>query len=830
MRPRRHRVAHLATLIAIISLLTVALPGLGIAQERVGAWVDTVLAIQESNDAAAVSRLEANDIQAWFAETSLPDLRDRIARNPALTSTSSFGLSRELTFNPVGPVFPGTEKLNPFSSAKIREAMNWLVDRRFIVEELLHGMGKPRYLPINSTFPDYARLADVARQLEIRYAPNPTKARAVITAEMGKLGATLVDGKWQYKGRPVIVTFLIRSEDDRKFIGDYVARQLEGQGFTVERRLGTSSELNPIWNSGDPAKGLWHLYTGGWVWLVIIRNESGIFDSYFTPRGDQRPLWQAYKPSPEFDRLADRLGRSDYSTMAERNTMFARALELSMQDSVRIFLAEEASVSPRRAEVKVVADLAGGVTGSLLWPYTIRYADRTGGTLRIALRNLLTEPWNPLGGSGTIFDAALYHATQDYTTIRDPYTGLDVPQRIERAEVFVKQGLPVTKTLDWVSLQRVPEIRVPQDVFITWDPKAQRFLTVGEKYPQGLTARTKVVVYFERDLFKKVQWHDGTALSLGDIMLNWILTYDTAMEASAIYDASAVPAFQSFEQTFRGFRIVQKDPLVAEIYSDGFTLDAEAIAAGAAGAYWPTGSGPAPWHTLTLGIRAEAAGEAAFTDDKASKKKLEQLNYIAGPTLAVLDRHLTAAREQNYIPYAPTLSKYITPDEAKARWTLLTHWREGRGHYWVGMGPFLLQRVSPVEKIVELHRFSRFPDPSSKWVRYDEPRLAVVAASGPATVRIGDEAAVDVRITFQSRPYPVDDIAEVKFLLFDAKSELILTGVVAALRDAGKWTITLSPQITRRLGAGANRLEVIVVSRAVSIPSFATFSFTTLPR
>ncbi|HLQ63566.1 MAG TPA: ABC transporter substrate-binding protein [bacterium] len=828
MKSRGHRVAHLATLIAIISLLTVALPGLGIAQERVGAWVDTVLAIQESNDAAAVSRLEANDIQAWFADTSLPDLRDRIARNPALTSTSSFGLSRELTFNPVGPVFPGTEKLNPFSSAKIREAMNWLIDRRFIVEEILHGMGKPRYLPINSGFPDYARMADVARQIEIRYAPNPTKARAVISAEMGKLGATLVDGKWQYKGRPVILTFLIRSEDDRKAIGDYVARLLEGQGFTVERRLGTSSDLSPIWNSGDPAKGLWHLYTGGWIWLVIVRSESGIFDSYFTPRGDQRPLWQAYKPSPEFDRLADRLGRSDYSTMAERHTMFARALELSMEDSVRIFLAEEASVSPRRAEVKVVADLAGGVTGSLLWPYTIRYAGRSGGTLRIALRNLLTEPWNALGGANNIFDGALYHATQDYATIRDPYTGLDLPQRIERAEVFVKQGLPVTKTLDWVSLQRVPEIRVPQDAFISWDPKAQRFLTVGDKYPQGLTARTKAVVYFERDLFKKVQWHDGTPLSLGDMMLNWILTFDTAMEASPIYDASSVPSFQSFEQTFRGFRIVQKDPLVAEIYSDGFGLDAEGIAAGAAGAFWPTGLGPAPWHTVTLGIRAEAAGEAAFTADKASEKKLEQLNYIAGPTLAVLDRHLAAAREQNYIPYAPTLSKYITPDEAKTRWTLLTHWREGRGHYWVGMGPFLLQRVSPVEKIVELHRFSRFPDPSTKWVRFEEPKLAAVAASGPATVRIGDEVPVDVRITFQNRPYPAEDIAEVKFLLFDAKSELITTGV--ATHDGEKWSITLSPQITRRLGAGANRLEVIVVSRAVSIPSFATFSFTTLPR
>src|SRR3989442_3679336 len=287
--------------------------------------------------------------------------------------------------------------------------------------------------------------------------------------------------------------------------------------------------------------------------------------------------------------------------MAESATLFARAVELSREDAVRMFVAEEASVSPRRAAVKVVPDLAGGVTGSLLWPYTIRYAGRSGGTLKFDVGMLWTEAWNRMGGSGTIFDATLYQATQDYPTIRDPYRGLDLPQRIERAEVFIKQGLPVTKTLDWVSLQRVPEIRVPQDAFISWDPKAQRFLTVGDKYPQGLTARTKVVVYFERDLFKKVQWHDGTALSLGDIMLNWILTFDTAMEPSGIYDASAVPAFQSFEQTFRGFRIVQQDPLVAEIYSDGFTLDAEAIAASAAGASWATGSGPAPWHTVTLG-------------------------------------------------------------------------------------------------------------------------------------------------------------------------------------------------------------------------------------
>ncbi len=818
-----------STLLLLMAAVTLTLPAVGIAQGRGGAWIDAVIAVQEPSDAEAISRLEANDIQAWFSATANPELRDRVARNPGLTSTVSFGLDNELTFNPVGPVFPGTDRLNPFASPKIREAMNWLVDRRFLAEEIMRGMAKPRYLPINTAFPDFARLADVARKLEIRYAPNPDRARNIITEEMNKLGATRVGGKWQFQGKPVTLTFLIRTEDERRAIGEYIAGLLEGIGITVERRFGTAAELSPLWIRGDPAKGQWHLYTGSWVSTVISRDQASNFDFFYTPRGLSSPLWQAYKPSPQFDRVADRLTRSDFTTVAERNKLFAQALELAMQDSARVWLVERSSIWPRRAEVKVVADLAGGISGSFLWPYTTRYEGRTGGMIKIGVPSMLPGPWNPVGGSSWIFDTTLYRATQDYATIEDPFTGLDLPQRVERAEVFVKQGLPVSRTLDWVSLKFVPEIRVPDSAFISWNPKAQRFITVKEKHPQGLTARTKTVVYFERDLFKKVQWHDGSLLSLGDIMLGWILTFDRAMEAGALFDESVVPAFESFEKEFRGFRIAQEDPLVVEIYTNAFVMDAEAMAGSAAGAFWPIyGFGPGPWHTVALGIRAEAAGEVAFTEDKATKKKVEQVNYVAGPTLAVLDRHLAAARAENFVPYGPTLSKYITVEEAKNRWTFLTRWREGRGHFWVGFGPFLLQRVSPVEKIVELRRFARFPDPSTKWVRFDEPRLTSVAASGPSTIRIGDEAAFEIRITFKARPYPPQDVEEVKFLLFDAKSELIASG--RAQRAGETWRIVLSPEVTRRLGPGANRLEVIVVSRVVSIASFATVSFTTLPK
>jgi|FaiFalDrversion3_1042247.scaffolds.fasta_scaffold00557_3 peptide/nickel transport system substrate-binding protein len=812
----------------LAGVVVLALLGLSAAAQgqRVGAWVDAVVAVEEPSEAAAVRRMEAGDLHAWFSETAIPEVANRIRQSRVLVSTTSFGLYHELTFNPVGPVFPGTNRLNPFAVPRIREAVNWLVDRRYIAQELMGGLGEPRYLPISRAFPDYARIAEVARRLEIRYAHNPERARAVLAEEMQKLGATLVGGKWQFRGAPVVLTFLIRIEDERRQIGDYVAGLLEQVGFTVERRYGRAPELSPIWSTGDPALGRWHLYTGGWVSTVIDRDQVDVFDFFYTKRGLPSPLWQAYRPSPEFDRLAERLAQRRFRSVQERNRLLARALELALQDSVRVWLVDRLPVLAWRSEVEVVSDLAGGLAGSFLWPYTLRYRGRTGGVVRIGLRSILAEPWNPVGGSNWIFDTTLIRATQDYPLLVDPHTGLPIPQRIEKVEITVQQGLPVTKSADWVVLKFAPQIRVPEDAIIGWDSREQRFVTVRERYPQGLTATRKSVVYFERDLFRKVQWHDGNRLSLGDILLAWILTFERAEEHSPLFDRSYLPSFRSFLETFRGFRIVREDPLVVEYYSTDWTLEAELMTS--AGAFWPVyGFGPGPWHTVALGIRAEMEGRAAFTAAKATEKRVERLNYVAGPTLAILDEELRAAQAENYIPFERALRRWISPEEARQRWRLLAAWRAGRGHYWVGMGPFLLQRVSPVEKIVELRRFGRFPDPSTKWLRFKEPRIPAASLSGPRTVRAGQEAAFEVRVTHRGRPYPPTDIEEVRYLLFDARNELVRTG--RAQRAGERWQVVLSPQATSHLRPGASRLEVIVISRVVSIPGFASLTFTALP-
>jgi peptide/nickel transport system substrate-binding protein len=182
----------------------------------------------------------------------------------------------------------------------------------------------------------------------------------------------------------------------------------------------------------------------------------------------------------------------------------------------------------------------------------------------------LTNPWNPLDGSNWIFDMMIIRGTADQGTIPDPFTGLFRPQRLERGEVVVVEGTPIFKTLDWVDLEFVPEIVVPEDAWAGWDAAEQRFLTVAEVYTDTLTAVRKSTVYYPADMFDTVTWHDGSPLSVGDFVMGMILTFDRGNADSPYFDPAKTAALNSFLAAFRGVRVVSENPLVIETYSDAF--------------------------------------------------------------------------------------------------------------------------------------------------------------------------------------------------------------------------------------------------------------------
>ncbi len=799
--------------------------------ERTGAWVDSVIVVEEENAPAAITRLASGELDLYAYAIADAELFKRVKESPDLAYALSYGSYNELTFNPVGPVFTPTNQLNPFSVPRIREAMNWLIDRDYICREFFGGLAVPRYTALNTSFSDYAKLADIARAIELKYAYNPDKAKQVITEEMEKLGATLEGGKWMYNGQPVTLIFLIRIEDERKAIGDYVANQLESIGFTVDRQYKKAAEASPIWLRGNPAEGKFHIYTGGWVTTMISRDLADNFDFFYTPRGIPYPLWQAYTPTPEFDEVSQKLAIKDFSTLEERQELMKRALELSLEDSVRVWLADRVSFSPARANIQVSADLAGSVYGSSLWAQTLRRKGEIGGSITMAMPSILTEPWNPIAGSNWIYDMMLIRGTSDTGVVPDPYTGLYWPQRIERAECVVKEGLPVGKTLDWIDLSFAPKIEVPSDAWVDWDPVAQTFVTAAEKFTQTQTAKTKCTVYYPADLYQTVKWHDGSNFSAADVVMDMIITFDRAYSQSLIYDEAYVPSFESFMDHFKGVKILSTDPLVIETYDDMWYLDAEYIVT----TWFPYyAQGQGAWHNLSPAILAEGDKQLAFSADKSTAltesegRTVEYTSFIAGPSIDILKKYLVTATNELYVPYAATLGQFLGPDEAKTRYENLNEWVRTKGHFWIGTGPFYLERAFPVEGTVVLKRFLAYPDLATKWERFAEPRMATAEISGPDSVKIGGEATFDVDITFKGEPYAIADVDQVKYMIFDAKGNLAFVGAATAVAD-GKWQVKLTADVTSKLEAGSNRLEVAVVVKPVSIPAFASTQFVTAP-
>jgi len=793
--------------------------------QRTGAWVDDVVFTSIDQADQAVAQIQSGDIDVYAYSVSDPALFDAVKADPELTSVTAFGSYTELSFNPGGPVFTDG-RLNPFALAPVREAMNWLVDRDYLVQEIYGGAGTVKYTSLNSAFPDYAKYVDTCRALEAYYAYNPDKANEAISAEMTNLGATLVDGKWMYNDEPVTIILIIRTEDERTQIGDYVADQLESIGFTADRQYKTRTEASPIWNQSQPMDGLWHIYTGGWITTAVSRDDASNFGYFYTNLGSGSPLWQGYVNDPAYYDVASRLWVNDFATVEERDELFREALVLANKDSNRVWLVDQISFSPFRANLEVAYDLAGGISGSQLWPLTLRYTGEEGGTVRIAQPGILVEPWNNVDGTNWIYDSMPKRATASGGILTDPYTGLYYPLRLESAAVTVQEGLPVGVTLDWLTLDFAAEIPVPENAWADWDAVNQRWITVGEKFPEGVTTSSKVVVTYPSDMWTTVTWHDGSPISMGDFMLAMIMTFDRAKSESAIYDESWAPVIDAYLTHFKGIEIISTDPLTIATYDDQIWLDAEWMIT----TWWPAyRRGEAAWHTTALGVRAETANLATFSTDKASvvaaeNEAVEWLSYIAGPSLEILRNELTNSIAEVYIPYAPTMGEYVTAEEAALRYDNLETWYREQGHFWVGTGPFFLNKVFPLEQTLTLARYEGYPDPANRWAGFGTAMVATAELDGPGTVAIGEEAVFDLYVTFAGEPYPVDKIAGIKYLLFDATGTLVAQGDVE-VSDA--MTVTLPADVTSLLTAGANKLEVAITSKAVSIPAFAAFEFIT---
>ncbi|MEM2795235.1 MAG: ABC transporter substrate-binding protein, partial [Thermofilaceae archaeon] len=820
MRNKKTKALMLA-LIIIASTFAFLIPVSAAPEAEVpyGPWLDEVVWVKESEPAKVVDMISKGDIHAYFIDVRAdPKLVERIKTDPNLGYKYAFGLYFEITFNPVGPEFKDGS-FNPFSNPKIREAMNWLIDRKYVTDEIMLGFAKPKWLPLVSAFPDYAKLADVVKTLEATYSYNPERAKTVIFEELVKMGCEFREGKWYYKGKPITLKALIRTEDQRRQIGDYVSDQLEKLGFTVERMYKTSREASPIWLRGNLADGQWHFYTGGWITSAVSRDDADVWGYFYTPLGRPEPLWQAYKPDPIFYEVAQKLWERGFTSIEERQELMAKAAELALKDSVRIWLVDQIVPYLYRKDVTIAADLSGGFSAAL-WSRTARFIDKVGGTFRAGNREVLVDPWNTVAGTNWAYDSVLITPTESYAFLINPYTGMPMPERLVKAELYVSKDVSTIASSDWLKLTFVDKIEVPADAWYAYDTKAKKVVTADEAGAKAALAR---IICNYGDILGKIKYHDGTTLTLADWVWSWPLTFYRVDPDSPLYDESALPGFTSWRQYFVAWRVVSTSPFIVEYYVNYTNPEAEFIVSSFAG--WPNH----PWHITAIGVKAEEKGLLAFSADKADKMKVEWMNYIGGPSLDILSEMLEEAITTGYIPFPEFNSQYITQDEAKARYQTLKSWYEAHKHFWVGDGPFYLDSVDYTAHTAVHKAFRNYPDKADRWAWLAEPPIPEVKVEVPENVVPGLEATITFRVSYKGQPYPVNKIEFIKYMVLDSEGNVIAKGDATAKAD-GVWSVTLGSLETGKLAPGTYRVLTFALSKDVAMPATTEASFITIPQ
>lgn len=794
------------------------------------AWLDKIVFSAVADAEPAIAQIQAGTIDMYSATIDKPEVFEKVKADPNLSYAFTYGSSNQMLLNTSVCSDPNT--LNPFSDMKIREAMNWAIDRNYIVQEIFGGLAKPKFNPFTTAFPDYARYADLFSAIETQYAYNLDKAKAVVDEEMPTLGATKdADGKWQYKGKPVTIIGLIRTEDKRKEIGNYFSNQLEALGFTVDRQEKDRKEASPIWQ-GDPAPCKFMFYTAGWISPQIYRDEGLNFVQYNTGKMQQLPVMNAYQPSPELVAAEDKLWTNDFSTMDERRELFAYALPQSMKESWwGVWVNDSIAFEAYNKKVVGASDLAGGFAGAQMFPYTAAITGQQGGTLNIANSAVLVDAWNPIAGSNWIDDTIVRNFTTDYGVIMNPYTGLYMPKLVEKAEVVAQKGLPIAEPQsDWVTLTTADSIEVPDDAWVDWDAKTQTFITAADKAkadPEwSKTAKTKSTVVYSPDLFKTT-WHDGSNLSVADFVFEMIMTFDPGKKDSKIYDESLAASVETYLTHFKGVKIVSTDPLTIETYDDQYALDAENnVRDWYPNYYGVTGfaGGMLAWHNLTPAVQAEADGKMAFSKDKSTANKVDYTSQVSGPTLDVQMQYVDQDITDQYIPYAPTMSTYLTADEAVTRYNNLKAFYAAHKHIVLGTGPYMVDQVFPVEGSITAVKYDKYMFPAGQYASLAKPELMTMTVDGPTSVTVGEETSFDVTINFEDQPYPSKDIEKVSFTLFNTDGSIAGSGDAEFVAE-GQYKVTVSSDLTSKLNEGTAKLAVAASSKAVSLPAIETVQF-----
>ena len=745
-----------------------------------GSKVNEIKFIQYLDENTALEEVRNGNLDMYYFRISSDRIESTESRE-GIQVFESTGGSYSILVNP-----GVSDEFNPFSIKEVRFALNYLIDRKLIVNELMGGYGSEMisyYSPYN---PDYLSIINQLESFHFRY--NPTLAENMISEALVANGAEKIDGLWSINGKPIEITIFIRSDDTvRKSIGELISSELRKIGFIVNKDFGDLNKAFVIVYGSNPADVKWHLYTEGWASSAFVRYDSVGLAQMYSPwfsnmPGFNDPTYWNYQ-NENLDSLTQRIYTGDFKSAEERTELIQQSIVEGLNESVRIFIASKLDQYVVNEKVNgVINDFGAGVP-SRFTPINVQ---SDSDNLVIGVKQIYQGAWNPIMGLSDSYSRHIWGVISDPGVFKHPYTGLTFPIRTS-----------------WDIETAGPDgtIDLPDDAII-WDPSQQTWKNVEAD------ANSTSKVTFDLSFGN---WHHGQKMDMNDILHSLYFTIEWGSdtgEDDKTFDTEFTPRAIQVVNTIIGVKPLDEDTI--EVYVDYWHFDKSEIAD------WASMWSVMPWELVSAMEQSVIDGKVSFSRSGATSKNVNWLSLIVPNDAKIIEGYLSDFKNSNHIPSAlksfESNQKYF-----ESRYDASINWIQENNHAIISNGPFLLDNYSPESRTITINAFDdpTYPLESGTWSEFETVQFPQIEnVELPELVVKGEELSI---------PIQTKDTTRIQYFLTNSKGEIVDSGVEQV--SGKQTTLTVSQEKTKQFLIGANDFKVFAMSDAVLRPDIFSTSF-----
>ncbi|HKZ63845.1 MAG TPA: ABC transporter substrate-binding protein [Thermoplasmata archaeon] len=803
-----------------------------------GPWLDEIVFAEQLDRSLALTEIIAGNWDTIMFDITAPADKRRAQDATELDTFPAYGLFDQITVNPMEqnltvqdpgcggiankPRFPR----NPFAIQEIREAMQWLVDRDFVVREIYGGFAIPFRTPFHPRSPDYGRAIVDMMQLEDYYAYDPVRAQSIIVNALQKAGWFISnDGFWHDPADCLVtVKILRRTQDERFQLGAYYGTLLSQIGFNVQL-IGVTGAGIPY--GGVPNENLWHMYTAGWIQTALQAWDDGQL-YFYAGCGFPTPYWcrgpPTYEPPTELVDIAETLAFGEYTSLDQRAQLIRDGATQAMAEGIAMFMDARQStwINNKRMD-NIVWDLFGGLTNE----FGLKAAKvpevagvQTGRVLNLIM---FRDGWNPWVFPGWLYDTVQRRQMTDVAMTLHPHTGRYINVRTNA----------VPETAGPTGTMAVP------DTAIMYNAATDRWVAVAPTL-QATSKVTYDMVYGN--------WHHGPAITMDDVLYSWANMFRRASQdalGAPDGDIGMVPGLLNpapdgtkyfVNTTLQAINVVDADTL--EVYLNFWHPDLQEIAG--AGALFPS----APWEVQEVAAKLLLDQVAVVSDADIAATGRLWLDLTKGDSLPYLGEALAGYMGSNHIPPGMTAAEgvpalaEITVAEATARWQAFDAWNDTygpgngapplAGHFWPSNGPFRMERTDPTSRQTIFKAFrGGYPWGPDQWNSMTVVGIPEVAFRTPPTVVFaGEDAIFNYDVTVGGSPS--DAVTALWFMRDTATGAFIKENQVPTRTATGDYRISIPAAETDPL-LGTYEVIAVVTGTQAAVPTINRVSFLIRP-